>query len=263
MNDSERRPLIGLTTYFQQATWGDWSGEAAIVPGNYVHAVADAGGSPVLLPPVGTAPEILRSLHGLVVIGGSDVDPSRYGQQPHEQTRSSAERDAHDFALVDEGQKVGLPMLCICRGAQVLNVARGGTLHQHLPDLLDHGARYRVAPAVFNNTMIRSEPGTRAEEILGASAEVASYHHQAIAEVGEGLRVTARSDDDLPQILEGTDEQWIVAPQYHPEERRLDDRRLFAAFVNAARDYRTDLENRAHGPERVEVQDPPQLSPES
>lgn len=233
MNVSDVRPLIGITTYYQHATWGVWNGEAAILPGNYLHAVVDAGGIPVLLPPRGTGTKVLDTLDGLLVIGGSDVDPSRYGENAHPTTEFDTERDSHDFVLLGAAEALGLPILCVCRGAQVLNVAHGGSLLQHLPDVLPEGERYRCAPGVFSDTRITIDPESLAHSILGDSCTVSSYHHQGLDRIGKGLMVTARSADGLPQILESTDDSWLIATQYHPEEKRLEDRRLFAAFVAA------------------------------
>ncbi|WP_129360419.1 MULTISPECIES: gamma-glutamyl-gamma-aminobutyrate hydrolase family protein [Micrococcaceae] len=237
MNDSDNIPVIGVTTYYQDAQWGDWSGEAAILPGNYLNALVDAGSSPVLLPPRGTHPEFLRLLDGLMIIGGPDVDPNSYSEEPHPATVSDPDRDAHEFALLGAAEAADIPLLCICRGAQILNIAHGGTLHQHLPEVLPDGGRYRAAPAVFTDTEITVDPGTLAYGILGGSCVVSSYHHQGINAVGRDLKVTARSADGLPQVLESTGDAWLVATQYHPEEKRLDDARLFSAFVNACREH--------------------------
>lgn len=226
--------MIGLTTYLQEGTWGVWAGVAAIVPDQYVKSVLAAGGTPVLLPPVGLGVHVLHRLDGLVLIGGGDVDPARYGADPHPQTVSDPSRDEYEFALLAEAERIGLPVLCICRGAQVLNVARGGTLHQHLPDVFGHADRYRPAPATFGDTTVTTSPGSLAGSVLGERIQVSSYHHQGIDRLGERLRVTGTSDDGLPQILESTGEQWMVGTQYHPEERPQSPE-LFTEFVEQSR----------------------------
>lgn len=238
---SRTPPLIGLTTYYQPASWGVWHADAAIVPGNYIQSVVKTGGTPVLLPPVGTDEAILSILDGLIIIGGSDVGPSHYGAVPHHATFSQEPRDRHDLALTAAALDLGLPLFAICRGAQILNVARGGTLMQHLPDQLGH-SNYQPAPGVYGDVSFATEPGSLCHRILGPAATAPVYHHQGLDQLGSGLRVTARASDGTIEAVETTDEGWALGVQFHPEHNQSD-LRLFTAFVDAARSYRAD---RAH-----------------
>jgi putative glutamine amidotransferase len=235
-NDSDTyRPKLGLTTYFQLASWGDWSAPAALVPGTYVEAVVAAGATPVLLPPLGTDTAVLDLLDGLIVIGGADVDPSAYGADPHPLTKPQPLRDSHDLVLTRAALQRELPLFAICRGAQILNVALGGTLLQHIPDVLPE-ANYRPAPGVFGQVEFTTENGSLASEILGPHATAPCYHHQAIAEVPDPLIVTARSKDGIVQAVETRGNAWVLGVQFHPEQNPSDGR-LFAGFVEAARQH--------------------------
>ncbi len=217
-----------------------WDDTAALVPGAYVRAVTESGGTALLLPPVGTDSSVLEVLDGLIVIGGVDVDPAGYGAEPHPTTASQPERDAHDITLTRAALARGVPLFAICRGAQILNVALGGTLHQHLPDVLDGAARYQPAPGLFSSVDFTTAPGSLIGELLGAEATSPCYHHQGLDAVAEGLQVTARSADDLIQAVELSEtasyEGWALGVQFHPEENPAD-RRLFREFTEAAKRY--------------------------
>ncbi|MGI8949940.1 MAG: gamma-glutamyl-gamma-aminobutyrate hydrolase family protein [Ornithinimicrobium sp.] len=236
------RPRVGLSTYYKEAAWGDWRRPAALVPATYVEAVVRAGGTPLLLPPVGSDSSVLQALDALVLIGGSDLDPARYGQDPHSATRPEPYRDDYELALVHAALARGMPLLAICRGAQVLNVALGGTLHQHVPDVLPGltcaagGTAYQPGPGRFGEVSVRTEPGSRIAAALGEQATVPCYHHQAVDEVAPGLVVTARSPDGLVQALEPQDRgpvaPWVLGVQSHPEEDPGDGR-LFDALIRA------------------------------
>ncbi|MDQ0733649.1 gamma-glutamyl-gamma-aminobutyrate hydrolase family protein [Arthrobacter agilis] len=230
------RPRIGVTTYWQPASWGVWDGPAAIVPAAYIRAVDDAGGTPLLLPPVGGDAGVLSLLDGLLVIGGSDVDPSYYGAAPHPRTVSQPDRDDHDLALTRAAVAAGMPLFAICRGAQILNVALGGTLHQHLPDIDQDAERYRPAPGVFGSVDFTTTPGSIARQLLGKHASSPCYHHQGLDVVADGLRVTARAADGTVEAVEfepPSGAGWALGVQFHPEENGQD-RRLFGGFVDAA-----------------------------
>lgn len=231
------RPRIGLTTYWQRGKWGVWDEDAAIVPGAYVRAVEAAGGVPLLLPPVGTDESVLDVLDGLIVIGGVDVDPVEYGADPHPTTYSQPERDRHDLALTRGALDRGLPLFAICRGAQVLNVALGGTLIQHLPDSNPNAGRYQPAPGQFGEVEFTTAPGSLIGELLGGSAGAPCYHHQGLDSVGAGLRVTARAEDGTIEAVETDDDGWVLGVQFHPEQN-IADLRLFRGFTDAARSYR-------------------------
>lgn len=237
------RPRIALTTYYQQASWGVWDATAVVLPGTYVQAVVAAGGSPVLLPPVGTDTSVLDLVDGLVVVGGVDVDPGNYNAEPHHKTASQPERDDHDLALTRAALAKGLPLFAICRGAQILNVALGGDLIQHLPDVLPE-ANYQPAPGVFGEVEFTTVPGSLSAELLGRRATAPVYHHQALDTLGAGLCVTARAADGTIEAVETTDGGWALGVQFHPEQNPAD-LRLFEGFVEAARNHRTQAETSA------------------
>ena len=238
-------PLIGVTTYLERAQTGVWDVPAAFLPKAYLDAVTDAGGIAVLLPPQPASPEIARtvlaSLDGLIVAGGADVDPVRYGQDPHPRTGAPrTDRDDWEDALLTEAIATELPFLGICRGAQVLNVALGGTLVQHLPDVVG-SERYQPSPAVFGDGEVTVEPGSRLSAVLGDEAgtlPVHYYHHQALDVVADALTVTARSEDGVVEAVELESVPFGLGVQWHPEENAAD-RRLFAGLVDAARTHRT------------------------
>jgi len=230
-------PVIGLTTYLDRATFGVWDARAGLLPAQYIQGITAAGGIAVLLPPQPVTPEIaarvLDGVSALVITGGRDLDPVGYGQTPHAETdRPDTTRDAWEFALLAEAMRRGMPVLGICRGAQVLNVALGGTLHQHLPDVIGNSG-HRAGGGVFTPMSVRTVAGTRAAELLGETCQVQCYHHQAIAEVGAKLVVSARDDDGVIEAIELPGEDFVLAVQWHPEESP-DDLRLFAAIVAEA-----------------------------
>lgn len=235
-------PVIGLTTYLQQAQTGAWDVPAAFLHKSYLDAVTTAGGITVLLPPqpvdVGIAARVLDGLDGLVLTGGRDVDPAAYNTEPHPATDEPAvDRDAWEFALLGDALRRGMPVLGICRGAQVLNVALGGSLHQHLPDLLGHTGHQR-GNAVFSTSTVRTVEGSRLGRLIGASAAVQCYHHQGIDRIGEGLIASARDTDGLVEAVELAGDDFVVAVQWHPEEAS-EDLRLFTGLVEAARNFVT------------------------
>jgi putative glutamine amidotransferase len=237
------QPIIGLTTYLQQAQTGVWDVRASFLPAIYIEGVNLAGGVAALLPPqqvdAASAERVLDGLDGLVITGGRDVVPESYGQQAHPATdegiADNRMRDAFEFALVDGAIRRGMPLLGICRGAQVINVALGGTLHQHLPDVIGH-THHQKGNAVFSTSSVRTVPGTRLAALIGESSDAQCYHHQAIDRLGRGLIVSAQDSDGVIEAVEIPGENFVLAVQWHPEER-LDDLRLFAAVVQAAAAY--------------------------
>jgi putative glutamine amidotransferase len=235
------RPVVGLTTYRQQAQTGVWDVQAGFLPAIYIDGVTLAGGIAMLLPPQPTddaiADRVLDGIDALVLTGGRDVDPAAYGHPAHATTDAPArDRDAWEFALVRRALARRLPVLGICRGAQILNVTLGGTLHQHLPDVIGHNW-HQAGNAVFNTSSISTVPGTRVAALIGESTDAQCYHHQAIAELGTGLIAAAWDRDGVVEAVEvPNSDHFVVAVQWHPEER-LDDLRLFAGVVQAAADY--------------------------
>jgi putative glutamine amidotransferase len=248
------RPIIGLTTYLEQAQTGVWDVPASFLPKVYLDAVTRAGGTAVLLPPQPVSDEIaarvIDGLDGLIITGGKDVDPARYGQEPHPTTdEPRRDRDAWEEALLDAAIAKGLPFLGICRGAQLLNVALGGTLVQHLPDVVGSN-RYNLGGGTFAVNEVVVEPQTLVGGMLGESVAVKSYHHQAINELAQGLVVTARSDDGVIQAVELADVPFGVAVQWHPEEDAAEDARLFEGLVEASRTYRSSSQAETAGAHR-------------
>ena len=234
-------PVIGLTTYRQQARSGVWDVPASFLPAVYLEGVTRTGGIAVLLPPQpvdgAIAEQVIGRLDGLILTGGKDVDPAAYGQQPHPATEEPAsDRDEWEFALLRAAIDRRVPVLGICRGPQVINVALGGTLHQHLPDVLGHSG-HRVADATFASHTAHIAAGSRLNRLLGESIQTRCYHHQAIDQVASGLVASARCDGIIEGI-ESAGEDFVVGVQWHPEEN-LEDLRLFAALVQAAGTYAT------------------------
>lgn len=232
--------IVGLSAYAVDAAFGVWQVPAVLVPRSYVEKVVAAGGVPVLLPPLpGLVEAVLPRLDALIVVGGPDVDPTRYGQERGEHVQPpSLERDAAESNLLVEALDAGLPVLGICRGLQVLNVLRGGTLIQHLPDVLGH-EEHSPAPGVYGSHPVQVEPGSRLDDTMPAAAReaVPSYHHQAIDELGKGLVVSAWASDGTIEAVEDPSLPYFVAVQWHPEIG--EDVSLFAGLVEAARARRS------------------------
>ncbi|HWF15418.1 MAG TPA: gamma-glutamyl-gamma-aminobutyrate hydrolase family protein [Acidimicrobiales bacterium] len=238
-------PLIGLTTYVADVRWGSWERRSGVLPQSYFELVAGAGGRPLLVPPPSTAPdgpaagadEVIAVLDGLVLTGGGDVDPLGYGEQPDREVRGvDHHRDASERALLAAALRADLPVLAICRGCQILNVELGGSLHQHLPDVIGHLA-HRSAPYVFGEVDVETVPGSKAAEVFGAKPVVRCSHHQAIRALGQGLVPTAATDDGVIEAVELPKARFVLGVQWHPEEQN--DQRPFDALVRAATAYRT------------------------
>lgn len=229
-----RRPLIGLTTYRERAKTGVWDTEFALLHNVYVDGVARAGGVPVLLPPQEHgADEVIARLDALVLSGGSDIDPEYYQQQPHPHTRVvRPRRDDWELRLLRCALDAGLPVLGVCRGAQLLNVALGGTLDQHVPDTVGH-QRHCPEPGVFGRTRVTLRAGSALAGLLGPEVSVDCHHHQAIDKVAPGLEVTGQSDDGTVEAVELPGRRFVLGVQWHPENDGAD-LRLFEALVAAA-----------------------------
>jgi putative glutamine amidotransferase len=226
------KPLIGITTYVEPASWGHWDDiEAALVPYEYVRAVERAGGRAVLVPPDEDGiEEVLDTLDGLVFSGGNDMAPQTYGAQEDPATNgTNPARDRGEVALLTAALERDLPVLAICRGVEVLNVVRGGDLVQHLPDVVGH-EEHREVVGEFSEHAVRVDPSSRIEEVRGA---VKSHHHQGLGRIGEGLREVAWAEDGVVEAVEDTEKPFVVGVLWHPEAG--EDQRLFEQLVEAAR----------------------------
>ncbi len=232
------RPVIGITSYAQEARWGVWQLPAVLIPLAYVDAVEAAGGRAVVIPPSEDGvEETLSTLDGVVFSGGADVDPARYGANPHPETDTpQARRDAGELALLEAALERDMPVLAICRGFQLLNVARGGDLIQHLPDEVGHDVHKEV-PGEFAVHPVEVKEGTRLAAIVGEGADVTSHHHQALGRLGEGLVETAWAADGTLEGVEDPSLRFAVGVQWHPEAG--EDAALFEALVEEARAYRS------------------------
>ena len=244
MPSSSRPPLIGLSTYRSPAQMDGYNTDFVALPAQYVEAITRGGGVAVLIPPqpleVDEARRILGSLDGLVMCGGWDIEPSRYGQETSDKIEETDSlRDETEMTLLGTALELDMPVLGICRGAQMVNVHLGGTLHQHIPDITGSD-RYRKPGGLFTNEEMALEPGSRLADIFSGDSAVPGpvQHHQAIDQVAEGLVVSARGPDGIIQGVEAPGKTFCVAVQWHPEEN-LDDVRIFETLVTEAHRYRT------------------------
>ena len=234
-----RRPVIGITTYLTPARFSVWDTEAALIPAVYVEAVERAGGRALLVPPsMDGVEETLDALDGLLFSGGSDVDPALYEQEAHPETNDVvAERDRAELVLLQAALARDMPVLAVCRGSQVLNVARGGDLIQHLPDVVGDD-RHKHTPGEFADHDVDLVAGTRVHTILGDRAPVKSHHHQGYGRLGKGLREAARAEDGTVEALEDPAKRFTLGVLWHPEED--EDTALFEALVEEAGRYREE-----------------------
>jgi gamma-glutamyl-gamma-aminobutyrate hydrolase PuuD len=229
------RPLIGITAYEVPASFSHWREmPSMMVPAGYSHAVDAAGGLPVVIPPFAGTPQLLDRLDGLIFSGGSDLDAGLYGQQQHPDTLGVIpHRDASELELIRAALGRDLPLLGICRGMQLLNVVLGGSLHQHLDDLVE-GSLHKAAPGTFATHPVAIEPGSRLHQLLGGELEVHSCHHQAPDRIGRGLRVTVRAGDGVVEGIELDGARFVLGVLWHPEEHAELGGPLFRALVAAA-----------------------------
>jgi putative glutamine amidotransferase len=233
------KPVVGITTYVEEASWGNWTLDAALIPYDYVRAVERAGARALLVPPsVDGVEETLDALDGLVFSGGNDLDPDSYGAAAHPATNATRpERDRGELALLEGALARDLPVLAVCRGFQILNVARGGDLVQHLPEVVG-SEQHREVAGVFSDHPVRIDDGSRLGSVLGGRAPVKSHHHQGVGRVGRGLREVAWADDGTVEGLEDPEQRFAVGVLWHPEAG--DDLALFEALVAEARAYREE-----------------------
>jgi putative glutamine amidotransferase len=228
-------PLVGISAYAQRARWSSWDDEAVLLPRRYADKVALAGGIPVLLPPVPGIEHVLSRLDALLLSGGGDIDPARYAAAPDPAAGPpSAARDGAELALCRGALALGLPLLGICRGLQVINVTLGGTLHQHLPDIVGHTG-HSPEDSGYGRHDVTVTPGSRLAGVLGRTElPVPTHHHQAIAQLGTGLVASAWTADGTIEAVEhGSGELSMLAVQWHPEAG--DDLSLFRWLIAIAR----------------------------
>jgi putative glutamine amidotransferase len=215
----------------EPASWGVWRDvPVAFIHERYVQVINAVGARAVVLPPDQVDADVLRILDALVVAGGPDVSPDLYGAEPEPLTDSRPERDRGELTLLTGALAADLPVLGVCRGMQLLTVAHGGRLHQHLPDVIGH-EKHQPAPATYGAHGVRFAPGSRIAEIMAGDGEVNSYHHQGVADPGT-LTVTGWADDGVIEAVEDPAKRFVLGVQWHPEG--VGDIRLFKALVEAA-----------------------------
>jgi len=226
------RPLIGISTYREQARWGFWDVPAVLLPAAYADAVASAGGEPVLLPTASVTADVVARLDGLVLAGGADVDPARYGEEPGPHTAvTRPDRDASEVAVLQAALDRDLPLLAICRGMQLLNVLLGGTLLQHLP-AVPGTEPHQLGLGLYAERKVRTAPGSALDGLIGPTATVNCHHHQALDRIASALTPSAWADDGVVEGVEADGRRFCLAVQWHPETS--EDRRLFSGLVAAA-----------------------------
>lgn len=242
----EPRPAIGICAGLTEASWDVWSQQVVLLPLNYLTAIQRAGGLPLMIPPdpelIEHPDQVLERIDALILAGGVDIDPAVYGAEPHAETElgHSRARDDTEIALVRQALELDLPVLGICRGMQVINVALGGTLLQHVPDQVGH-SRHRRNPGSFvdSDHEVRLTSGSLVARTAGEELHpTKSHHHQAVEEIGEGLEITGWSAlDDLPEAIEAPDRRFALGVQWHPEVDETS--RLIAVLVDEARAYQS------------------------
>ncbi|MGW2202560.1 gamma-glutamyl-gamma-aminobutyrate hydrolase family protein [Streptomyces sp. NPDC001774] len=222
------KPLIGVTTYLDQARWGVWEMPAALLPARYPRLVQASGGLATMLPPddPSAAASVVARIDGLVVAGGADVEPVRYGAEPDPRTGPPARaRDAWELALIEAALASGTPVLGICRGMQLLNVALGGTLVQHLDG-------HSEGIGVIGRHTVKPVPLTRYAALVPETTSVPTYHHQAVDRLGEGLSPSAYAEDGTVEAIELPSPAWALGVQWHPEMG--EDLRVMRGLIAAA-----------------------------
>jgi putative glutamine amidotransferase len=237
---AEVRPRIGLTTYREIAAWGVWQEPADLLPVSYAAGIAAAGGVPMLLPPGAVEDRavvdaVLAGVHGLLLTGGADIDPACYGAERDPSTGPArSDRDAWELALARAAEQRGMPVFGVCRGMQILAVAHGSPLVQHLPDLVGDDSHCPTV-GVHGSHDIKVAPDSRLAGIVGDRIQVATYHHQSVAVAPAPLVASAWSEDGTVEALERPDGGWTLGVQWHPEV--VGGEELFRAFVEACRGW--------------------------
>ena len=228
-----KQPVIGLTSYLEPAKWGAWDIPAALIPWNYVSKLQAAGASVVILPPDADNHDAIARLDGLVMVGGADIEPARYGAEHQEGTdKPRTERDASELGLYRAAREANIPVFGICRGLQIMAVAHGGSLHQHLPDVVGN-TLHRDAPGTFNNHGATFTAGSLIADLVGATeVTVNSSHHQAVDSPGD-LTVTGYAEDGTIEVCEDPSAEFVLGVQWHPEfsDDEQVSENLFRAFV--------------------------------
>ncbi len=233
------RPIVGITSYAENARWGVWDVPAALIPLAYVDAIQAAGGRALLVPPsMDGVEETLDALDGLLLSGGADIDPAAYGAEAHPETNGiRPDRDEAEVALLEAALARDMPVLAVCRGSQVLNVALGGDLVQHLPEVVGHEGHKQV-PGVFADHEVDVLPGTKLQELVGDHSPVKSHHHQGYGRLGDGLQAAARAEDGTVEAIEDPSRRFALGVLWHPEEG--EDAALFTRLVDEAKRYREE-----------------------
>ncbi|NYJ73724.1 gamma-glutamyl-gamma-aminobutyrate hydrolase family protein [Allobranchiibius huperziae] len=230
------RPVIGITPYLEPVDRDVWRAQLSVtLPATYAEKVIEAGGIPLVVPPLPDADEewaarVLGRVDGLILSGGADVEAARYGAQPHPAAQEARpDRDVSELLLAQVGRELDVPTLGICRGMQVMAVAAGGTLNQHLPDDVGH-ERHSPSPGEWSSHRVLVGQGTPLAALLGAEVTCPTYHHQGVASC-PGYDVVARAEDGVVEAIHDPSARWRLGVQWHPEQG--DDLRLFEALVAA------------------------------
>ena len=231
--------MVGITTYVEPAAWGVWKLPAALIPYDYVRAIEHAGARALLVPPSEEGvEETLDALDGILFSGGADLDPDVYGAEAHSETNGvRPERDRAELVLLEAALARDMPVLAVCRGVQVMNVARGGDLVQHLPDIVGSES-HREVKGAFSEHPVRIDDNSKLGAVLGDRAPVKSSHHQGLGRVGEGLREVAWADDGTIEGVEDPARRFALGVLWHPEAG--EDWKLFESLVAEARAYREE-----------------------
>lgn len=257
--NSAPRPVIGVSSseirvpeHLKQIPKGEPPHREICLGIPYLNSVQQVGAVPLIVPPMhrDTIESILETVDAICLSGGPDLDPSTYGQAPHEKLGpTELATDTFEIALAKAADRRGMPILAICRGMQVLNVARGGTLYQHIPDVYGDEAEAHRQKELGHHPSheVMIESGTLLERTIGGvQAEVNSFHHQSVEKLGSGLRISARSPEGIVEGVEAVDRDFVVGVQWHAESltNRNEHEALFRGLAEAATRYRTDAQTR-------------------